>query len=222
MSEMYKEAFRKLISNVPRLSFGRKDEEKFGIKLRGEIFWTLRNSSTGETESGHMKNVVTLDASLLIAALLKGPSAPIPHVSEPSFGIYALAVGTGDIGWDLQDPPPGNNLQRSLYNEIGRKQIQSATFIDAGGNPVAYRTNVIDFTTVFSETEAVGPWTEMGLIGGDVDTNMSIRNPVLPPNGPYDPTVDTSGLDTLVNYKTFKVINKPLGSTLLWVWRISV
>lgn len=220
-SKMKKEILNRLSDFIPRLSFGRKFEEDFKLNIKGEVFWTLRNSSTGETESGYMKNVVTFDASLLVAALMKGPVAPLPHVSEPNFGIYALTVGTGDIGWDLQNPPPANKNQRSLYNELARKQISSSSFIDAGGNPVGYRTNVVDFTTIFSESEAVGPWAEMGLIGGDVDTNMAIRNPVLPPNGSYDPTFDTSGFDTLINYRTFKVINKPDGSTMTMTIRLS-
>jgi hypothetical protein len=61
----------------------------------------------------------------------------------------------------------------------------------------------------------------MGLLGGDINTNMSITNPILPPNGTYDPTVDMTGKDTLVNYLTFPVINKPATSTLTWVWRLT-
>ena len=79
----------------------------------------------------------------------------------------------------------------------------------------------MDFTTTFAESEAVGPIAEMGLLGGDINTNLSIRNPVLPPNGLYDPTVDLVGLDTLVNYLTFPVVNKPATSTLSWTWRLT-
>ncbi len=188
-------------------------------KPRGEIFWRLENTATGEVESGHIKNVVTLDASIMVARLLK--STAVPNLSEPRFGIYALALGTGDAGWDPMGPPSGNNAQRSLYNELGRKAIVSTQFVDALGNPSLIPTNVVDFTTIFTESEAVGPLTEMGLLGGDVSTNMAIRNPVLPPNGEYDPSVDVTGLDCLANYVTFPVINKPATSTLTWTWRIS-
>jgi hypothetical protein len=144
-----------------------------------------------------------------------------PHLCGPNFGVYALAVGTGDVGWNLQNPPPATNTQRSLYSELGRKAIATASFIDGDGGISGVPTNVVDFTTTFAESEAVGPIVEMGLIGGDCNTNVSITNPVLPPNGAYDPTVNVVGLDTLVNYLTFPVINKPSTSTLSWTWRLS-
>ncbi len=69
--------------------------------------------------------------------------------------------------------------------------------------------------------ETVGPLTEMGILGGDVDSNMAVRNPILPANGIYDATVNVVGKDMLVNYKTFKVINKPAGTTISWTWRLT-
>lgn len=186
----------------------------------GEVFWELRDSSTGAIiSSGYKKNIVTLDASILVARLMKSP--PVPNTSEPRFGCYALAVGTGDVGWDLQNPPIATDTQRSLYNEIARKQFQVTEFIDGEGSVSGIPTRVVDFTTTFSESEAVGPLVEMGIIGGDVDTNLSITNPILPPNGIYDPTVDVVGKDMLVNYLTFPVINKPANSQLGWTWRLS-
>lgn len=184
----------------------------------GEIFWELCHQN-GTVETGHVKNIVTLDAGILLARLMKSPA--IANVSEPAFGIFALAVGTGDVGWDPLNPPPATITQRSLYNELARKQIASSNFITAGGTISGVPTNKVDFTTIFSEAEAVGALTEMGLVGGDINTNMAIRNPVLPPNGTYDATVDLVGKDTLVNYVTFPVINKPPTSTLRLTWRIT-
>jgi len=195
----------------------RTDDRARGFS--GEVFWEMRCSLTGKVERGHIKNVVTLDASVLVARLMR--SAVSPHVSEPSFGVYALAVGTGDVGWNPQNPPPATNTQRSLFNELGRKAIASSSFIDPDGSISGVPTSVVDFTTVFSESEAVGPIVEMGLVGGDLSTNMGVRSPVLPPNGAYDGTVNLVGLDTLVNYLTFPVINKPPTSTLSWTWRLS-
>lgn len=187
---------------------------------RGEVFWELRDGATGELQaSGRRKNIVTLDASILVARFIKGTT--VPNVSEPKFGGYVLAVGTGDVGWDLQNPPVATETQRSLYNEIARKQMQVTEFIDGDGGVSGIPTRVVDFTTTFSESEAVGPLVEMGIVGGDVDTNMSITNPILPPNGIYDPLVDVVGKDMLVNYLTFQVINKPSTSTLSWTWRLS-
>lgn len=216
---MPRDIFPKLKDGFHMHSIGRTTKDVYrGIS--GEIFWTLRDSETGEETSGYFKNVVTLDASILVARLLK--SSATPNVSEPSFGVYALGVGSGDVGWNLQNPPPASNTQRSLYNEIGRKAISSASFIDSNGSISGIPTNVVDFTTIFSESEAVGPIAEMGLLGGDISTNMGSQNPVLPPNGAYDPTVNLVGMDTLINYLTFPVINKPPTSTLSWVWRLSL
>lgn len=187
---------------------------------RGEVFWELRDGKTGELQaSGHRKNIVTRDASILVARLMKSP--PVPNTSEPRFGCYVLAVGTGDVGWDLQNPPVATDTQRSLYNEISRKQFQVTEFIDGDGAVSGIPTRVVDFTTTFSESEAVGPLVEMGILGGDVDTNLSVTNPILPPNGIYDPTVDVVGKDMLVNYLTFQVVNKPPTSQLSWTWRLS-
>src|SRR5690606_22371804 len=143
-------------------------------------------------------------------------SPPILNTSEPSFGVFSLAVGTGDVGWDPMAPPVATNTQRSLYNELSRKQIASSVFIDSDGGISGIPTTVVDFTTTFSESEAVGPHTEMGLLCGDIDTNMAVSNPILPPNGTYDPSVDVTGKDILVNYLTFGAINKPSNSTLSW------
>jgi hypothetical protein len=198
----------------------RHEESLAGCIYSGEVFWELRDGKTGELQaSGRQKNIVTLDASILIARLMKSP--PIPNLSEPKFGVFALALGTGNVSWDPMNPPSATNTQRSLWNELARKQISVASFIDGDGSMSGIPTHVVDFTTTFSEAEAVGPLTEMGLLGGDVDTNMAITNPILPPNGIYDPTVNVVGKDMLVNYLTFQVINKPATSTLTWTWRLT-
>ena len=190
-----------------------KEDARYHI--RGDVFLTLRDGATGEVqEDRELRNLVVLDASILIARLMKDNVEP-PH------GIFALAVGTGDVGWDPMNPPAPTDTQRSLYSEIARKTFANTQFIDGDGVPTAIPTNVVDFTTTFAEAEAVGPLVEMGLIGGNVNTNLSIKNPVLPPNGPYDPAVDLTTFDTQINYLTFPVINKPPTSTLTIVWRLT-
>jgi hypothetical protein len=217
---MLRDIIKKAVDVIPRFAFaGRAHDQYRGV--RGEVFWKMRCSITGKVTEGHFKNVVTMDASILVARLVKGTGTPIAHQSEPSFGIFALAVGTGDISWNPMNPPPANNAQRSLWNELARKAIQSTNFINQDGTIAGVPTNVVDFTTTFAESEAVGPIVEMGLLGGDISTNMAIRNPVLPPNGLYDPTVDLVGLDTLVNYITTPAVNKPASSSLSYTWRIS-
>ena len=186
-----------------------------GYKIRGDVFLTLKDAKTGEIQDyREVNNLVVLDASILIARLMKDNVEP-PH------GIYALAVGTGDVGWDPMAPPAPTNTQRSLYSEIARKTFTATQFIDGGGVPTAIPTNVVDFTTTFAESEAVGPLVEMGLLGGNISTNLSVQNPVLPANGPYDDSVDLTGFDTQINYLTFAVINKPPTSTFTIVWRLT-
>ena len=222
MFKAIREYFKKMGERGLAMSMRSLLQDKYERGLcKGEIFWEMRDGRTGALQAGgHLTNVVTLDASILIARLMKSATSTA-HQSEPSFGVLALAVGTGDVGWNTNNPPPGTNTQRSLFNEIARKQIATASFVNAVGQVSAIPTNIIDLSTTFSESEAVGGLTEMGLVGGDISTNMAVRNPALPPNGTYDPTLNLVGLDTLVNYVTFPVINKPATSTLSWTWRLT-
>lgn len=184
-------------------------------RLKGDVFMELRNAYTGALEGKwHRPNIVTLDASILIARLVKDNQ-------EPPEGAFVLAVGSGEIGWINTAPPAATNTQRALYAEITRKTFASTQFIDGGGAPVAYPTNVVDFTTTYTESEAVGPLVEMGLIGGNISSNLLIKNPVSPPNGPYDPTVDLTTKETLLNYLTFSIISKPATSTFSVTWRLT-
>lgn len=184
--------------------------------IRGDVFMTLTDSVTGEIlDKREKRNLIVLDASILVARLLKDSAEP-PH------GIFCLGVGTGAIGWNLQAPPAPTNTQRSLYSELGRKTFSSTQFIDANGVPTAIPTKVVDFTTTFSESEAVGAIVEMGLIGGNVSSNMATRNPVTPANGAYNATVDLTTKETMVNYLTFPVVNKSATSTFSIVWRLTM
>lgn len=183
--------------------------------LKGEIFMKLIDPRTGEVVmERHYENRITLDSSLLVAALLKDPD-------EPAHGVNMLAVGTGAPGDPPDAPPPE---QRRLLNEIDRKTFSEITFRDADGNAVAIRTNVVDFTCIFSESEAVGPLNEMSLMS-TISDNRTILNPN--PNNaglggqPYDPTIDTSQYDLILNYFTFSVINKPNNMVFTLTWRIT-
>lgn len=220
---MLKEFLSKMAGGFNFSMKNRMSDNMNGYKIRGEVFWKLTDSRTGRVHSdGHLKNIVTLDASILAARLFKGPGTSIAHTSEPNFGIYALAVGTGDAGWNPLNPPAGTNTQRSLSNELARKAIQSSNYVSSNGQVSSIFTNVVDFTTTFSDSEAVGPLCEMGLIGGDISTNMAVKNPVLPANGSYSAAVNLLGKDILVNYITFPVVSKPATSTLNWVWRLTM
>jgi len=181
----------------------------------GEVFLTVQDKASGRIlEKRHLKNLVVKDASILVARLLRDNQ-------EPTHGAFVLGVGSGDASWDPMNPPAPTLTQRSLYGEITRKLFAQKQFVNDVGVPVGYPTNVVDYTCTFSESEAVGPLVEMGIIGGNISSNMSVRNPVLPPNGTYDPTVDLTQYETLVNYLTFKVVNKPPTATFTVTWRLT-
>lgn len=197
------------------LGYSSTHEDSVASILGGEVFLTLTDKASGKVlETRHVKNLIVKDASILVARLLRDNQEP-PH------GAFVLAVGSGDAGWDPMNPPAPTVTQRSLYGEITRKIFAQKQFIDSSGIPVGFPTNIVDYTVIFSESEAVGPLMEMGIVGGNIDSNMSIRNPVQPPNGPYDPTVNLTGYETLVNYLTFKVINKPATATFTVTWRLT-
>ena len=166
--------------------------------LKGEWWMTLRDTKTGSVvENRHGTNIIVNTASILIARLLKDNN-------EPDGGITYLAVGTGAPGWNLQNPPQPTNTQTKLNNEISRKAFttQDVSFVDPdSGDPTSIPTNIVDFTCTFAETEAVGPLVEMGLFGGDA--------------------TDLIDSGTMVNYRTFPVINKTNSMTLTIIFRIT-
>jgi len=168
-------------------------EQKTGFNLEGHLFAKL-SYTDGRVEVRDLgKNVITNSASVLLARLIKDNQ-------EPAHGAFALAVGLGAIGIDPLNPPPATASQTALANELTRKQFQSVNFI-SGGVVSASPTNVIDLTTFFNESEAVGGLTEMGLVGGDATL--------------------TANTGTLINYRTFPIINKPPTATLTITWRLT-
>lgn len=200
-----------------KVGMGHRYGEPSLLTVQGHVFFEMRDARTNELQlQRDKKNVVTLDAGLLVAALMKDPN-------EPANGINMLSVGTGALGAVLNPDAPSNQ-QRRLNNEIARKPFSETTFRNAEGVAVAIRTNVVDFTTIYGESEAVGPLNEMGLLS-TISDNTTIQN--LNPNfagqggQAYDPTIDTSNYDMLVNYLTFSVISKPATSILTITWRLS-
>lgn len=209
------EVFPKPVDKAPAFAVRSVYKEDFRHLIKGDVFLTLRDGKTGEIqEYRELKNLVVMDASVIVARLLKDPA-------EPWHGIYALALGTGDSGWDPMNPPAATVTQRSLYSEICRKTFTDTQFIDGDGVPTDVPTNTVDYICTIAESQGVGPLVEMGLLSGMISNNMSIRNPILPPQGPYNPTVDQSHFENLCNYLTFPVINKPATSTLTIIWRIT-
>ncbi len=179
----------------------------------GEVFVEMVDPRTGEVlHKGHVKNVITLDAGILVAILTRNPSSR-------TNGFYMLAVGTGATGAILSPNAP-DSKQRKLNAEIARKPFSSTVFRDANGNAVAIPTNIVDYTCTFDEGEAVGPLNEMGIIS-PISSNPLVTNPNPNSFPTRDTTVDLSLFDILCNYLTFSVISKPNTARLSITWRIT-
>lgn len=184
------------IGSMFRMGATSKFDEKVS-GLKGELFLKVYDTSKeGELiHSYHKSNIIVNTASILIARLLKDND-------EPTNGISYLAVGSGSGSWDLFDPPAPTTAQTRLENEYYRKAIDMATFIHPEtGEPTTVRTNIVDYSVSFGEGEAVGPVVEMGLFGGDATA--------------------VANTGTMVNWRTFPVINKTSTMTMTIIFRIT-
>jgi len=134
-----------------------------------------------------------------------------------SNGIAMLAIGTGAAGNPINPDAP-DERQRALNIETTRKAFSSSQFRTAAGVAVAYPTNIVDFTTVYGEAEAVGALNEMALI-----RPATPANPIPAAFGgvDYDATFDTASYDLMANYLTFGVITKPSTAILSITWRLT-
>ena len=179
----------------------------------GEFFILMEDAATGEVlHEEHKKNVICRDASILAAMLFKDPTSR-------SLGANMLAVGTGATGALLSPDAPDPD-QRKLNAELARKPFSSTTFRDASGNAVAIPTNIVDFTAVFDEAEAVGPLNEMGIVAAISSNPLSLApNPNTYPV--RDVTVDLSLYDIQANYLSHAVISKPSTARLTITWRLT-
>jgi len=202
------------------LGLGIRHEEAAALMLgakKGVLIFDMRDAKTGESlVYWEKENIITRDAGILAARLFRNSLDPS---SAQNNGLTMLAVGTGATG-NLLSPDAPQNTQRKLNNEIARKAFASAQYRNTSGVAVAFPTNIVDFTTVYGEAEAVGPLNEMGLMS-TVSLNPGILNTIS--NGPsnYDATIDVTGKDLMVNYLTFSVISKPSTATLAITWRLS-
>jgi hypothetical protein len=202
------EFMRKTRESTARFSLGTRFDEIFNRKkkITGEFFITL-NHNDGSVEKHNFKNIIVDSASLLIARLLADGQTTIDPTG-PNHGIRVLAVGTGNPSWDANNPPAATALQEILEAELSRKRFANVNFVktDGSGLPATTVTNIIDFQTVFNESEAVGPIVEFGLFGGGTGSED------------IDNTADTG---TMINYRTAPVINKPNTATMSIVFRLT-
>jgi hypothetical protein len=143
----------------------------------------------------HQSNIIVNTASILIARLLK-------NNQEPQNGISFLAIGSGSGSWNLFDPPAPTTSQINLENEFYRKAIDTSTFVHpVTGEPTSAYTNIVDYAVTLGEGEAVGPIVELSLFGGDATSELN------------------SG--TMLNWRTFPVINKTSTMSVSIIFRIT-
>lgn len=187
-------------------------------KIKGTYILELRHSRTGELlDRRELDNLITLDAGVFSAIHYGCGAAPSPAVS----GLTMLAVGTGATG-PLLGPDAPDPRQRHLNAEltIGRKAFSIRQYRTAAGAVSGVATNILDLTCSFGEGEAVGPLNEMGLMR-TISQNPLVKNPVPSVFPTYDPAIDLSIYDVMVNYTTFSVLSKTSTSILTVTWRLS-
>lgn len=219
MKTTLNEKMREAAESAPKGGILIRDFEPKSINWAGEIFATLTEAD-GSTQKFHWENVITADASIFLARMCA-------NNSSVTAGMWGLAVGTGANGWNLQNPPAATSAQRSLFSELARGAFSSISFTDTFGNPSSIPTNVVDYTTTFTASQAVGPLVEMGLIAAPINTSPSyIQGPSNPltmpiPNSATTPPLNQSLYDVLFNCRFFPVINKSNTATLTLDWRIT-
>jgi hypothetical protein len=179
----------------------------------GKFIIDLRDSRTGEVLHYEEKeNLITRDGGIL-AAMCFAAGATMTS------GITMLAVGTGATG-PVLNPDVADARQRHLNAEIARKPFSSVTFRTSLGAVSAVPTNIVDYTTIFGEAEAVGALNEMCLLR-TISMNPLVLNPVPSVFPAYDTTIDLTLWDIQANALTFGAISKPNLSILTLTWRLT-
>lgn len=175
--------FARLLNPSPELLAEHPELEEYNVPYPGKLV---------------KHNELTVGFSTLVARLCLDPT-------EPAGGLTYLAVGSGDVGWDPDNPPAADGTETSLVSEYARKSWASANFVDEFGTPrtaaeaISMGLNTVDFEAIFSEGEATGNILELGTFGGDATATLN------------------SG--TLADYETVPKIPKPSNATLGFVFR---
>jgi hypothetical protein len=205
------------------VNFGFGFSDNVGIKIKGDVFGILKYADDTEEIVLDKSNIYTLDGGVAAAILFS------KHLGLGwSKGIDMLAVGTGASG-SSASPDIADYRQRKINTPLYRKGFTSVIYRkpdgtiseDGSKNPIP--TNIVDFTTTFESTDAVGALTEMGLVctktgTGNDSSDFDQLGDVFPAR---DLTVDVTTKDILINYLTFPVINKPSGAILAITWRLT-
>lgn len=222
MSHTYKDKIGRPCQGVKMgLNLGDYVEgDRLMSSAKGVFIFEMRDARTGELLAFWEKpNVITLDAGIMAARLFRNSMEPNAGSNN---GLRMLAIGTGATG-NILSPDAPQNTQRKLNNQIARRAFSSAQFRDGDGVAVNYPTNIVDFTTTFGETVAVGPLNEMGLVS-PFSSNQAVTNWINNGTGTgtaYDQTIDVSSKDLLANYLTFSVISKAATAIVTITWRLT-
>lgn len=198
------------------INFGLGLTEEVGVKIKGDVFGVLQHQDGREEIVLDKSNVYTLDGGILAAILFSKDLG-----SGFARGIDMLAVGTGASG-SSASPDIADYRQRKLNTPLYRKGFTSIVYRNSDGSQATVPTNIVDFTTTFESSDAVGALTEMGLVctlTGAGNTDFASQNPNAFPT--RDLTEDVKDYDILINYLTFPVINKPSGAILAITWRLT-
>lgn len=130
-------------------------------KFIGEVHDTIIDVATGKrTKLDISYNIVVDNASVLIAALLKG---------ESGFGpISFWEVGSGATNWSDTTPPTPARTDKGLLTPLFRKAIlpTDIKFITSGDVESATPTNRLEVKVRFGVNEANGYLREFGIFGG--------------------------------------------------------
>jgi len=198
---MFKEKLSNLKEKNINLGCGILYDESCN-KMKGEFFITLKDKN-GTEEHFHYPNIIVNSASLLISRLLADGQTSVDP-SGPAHGIWVLAVGTGNASWDKLNPPAPVVTDYNMESELARKRFSSVNFVrtDGSGLPSSTVTNILDFQTIFNESEAVGPLMELGLFGGDASETIA----------------DTG---TMINKRNIAVISKTNTMTMSIIFRLT-
>ncbi len=192
--------------------------EEVVLRPKGRFTIELRDLEGNLLDRREQDNIITLDSGVFSGIHYGAGPNPSPAVS----GLTMLCVGSGATGAILSPDAP-DPRQRMLNAEVtlGRKPL-TTVFRTAAGAVSSVPTNIVDFTATFGEGEAVGPLNEMGLLR-TISQNPLVRTPITPtPVFPaYDPTVNLTLFDVMINYGTFGVITKPSASSLSFTWRLT-
>lgn len=166
--------------------------------LKGEV--RIFDADAPERVFFQKKNIIVNGVSYLFGRLLA-------NSAEPLAGVWGLAVGqggSGTNGWSANAQPDPTATQTSMVSEIKRKQLTSATYLDANGNPTATMTNTIQFLTILNATtDGISvAIREMGLIGGGTTLEAN-GGPTDMLTAPYfNPASPAYNSVLLINYLT--------------------